>query len=269
MAVKPEKHLMSEKLFSGKSFYYSYFNNSAGNGEIHDHNFYEFFLTTKDDFLHIIDDDEFILSKGTLVFMRPGDIHQNRFFNRPQSCVQICFTENIAKSLFSYLDNDFLISSILESKLPPSVRLSDYDFKKLLNAFRKSETIDYTNQPELNKYYKQLLFTIFTSYFCPYISKPDNADIPSWLTKTLNKAQEKLLYIDGVERLVEASGKSYKTLARSLKKYYDKTPSEFVLDLRLTYAYNLIVTTNISITDICYECGFNNTSYFYKSFKKK
>ena len=258
----------ASKLFGGRKFYYSYFNNSAGPGEVHSHDFYEIFLTTKGDFLHIINGVEYTLSQGSLVLIRPYDIHSNRFLNKPQSCVQVCFTANTADALFSYLDNDFLMQNLIQSELPPTIELSAHDFKILLQAFRKSETIDYNNQTELNKYYKKLLFTIFTSYFCKYLSMVDN-NIPSWLVKVLNVTQENLLYIDGVDKIVEASGKSYKTISRNLKRYYGKTPSEYVLDLRLTYAYNLILTTNLSITDICYDCGFNNTSYFFKSFKKK
>ena len=269
MEYKAEKTYIAEKLFKDKSFFYSYFNNSAGAGNMHNHDFYEIFLTTKDGFLHIINGKEYILPKGTLSFIRPGDVHSNRFSDKPQSCVQICFTENVAQDLFSYLDSDYDIDDLTKSTFPPSVQLSEKDFNALFREFRKVETMDLNDRNEINRHCKKLLFSIFTSYFHPYLTKPNNPDIPSWLEKALNISKNKLLYIDGVERVVEASGKSYKTLSRNLKRYYGKTPTEFILDLRLTYAYNLIVTTNLSITDICYECGFNNPSYFYKSFKKK
>lgn len=35
------------------------------------------------------------------------------------------------------------------------------------------------------------------------------------------------------------------------------------------YSANMLITTNLSITDLCYECGFENASWFYSSFKKK
>ena len=269
MTTIPQKKLIAQKLFDDKNFFYSCFNNSAGSGEMHNHDFYEIFLTSKDDFLHIINGKEEILPKGTLVFIRPKDVHRNRFSNKPQSCVQICFTENIARDLFSYLSTDYDIDKLTKSNSAPSIKLSEKDFNALFMEFRKFETMDLNNRTEINRYCKKLIFSIFTSYFYPYLTEPSDTDIPAWLEKALNISKNKLLYIDGVDRLVEASGKSYKTLSRNLKKYYDKTPTEYILDLRLTYAYNLIVTTNLSITDICYECGFNNTSYFYKTFKKK
>ena len=68
--------------------------------------------------------------------------------------------------------------------------------------------------------------------------------------------------------MVELSGKSQEHLSRSVKKYYGVTLSEFVNELRLNYAVNLITNTNLKITDICYESGFGNLASFYTLFQK-
>lgn len=69
--------------------------------------------------------------------------------------------------------------------------------------------------------------------------------------------------------MYEISGKSREHLSRSLKNYYGVTPSEFIADLRLEYAVNLLLTSNLSVTDICFESGFENLSWFYKQFRQK
>ena len=43
---------------------------------------------------------------------------------------------------------------------------------------------------------------------------------------------------------------------------------EYVCKLKINYAKRLLETTNLSVLDICYECGFNNNSHFIRSFKK-
>ena len=40
-------------------------------------------------------------------------------------------------------------------------------------------------------------------------------------------------------------------------------------ELRLGYAANLLLSSNLSATDICYECGFCNLSWFYNAFEEK
>lgn len=45
------------------------------------------------------------------------------------------------------------------------------------------------------------------------------------------------------------------------------SPSAFALKLRLSNAYNLLVTTNNSIIDIAMQCGFQSNSHFSRSFR--
>lgn len=48
-----------------------------------------------------------------------------------------------------------------------------------------------------------------------------------------------------------------------------KTPREYVEELRINKAANLLVTTDMTLTQIAYECGFSSQSYFSYAFKRK
>lgn len=48
-----------------------------------------------------------------------------------------------------------------------------------------------------------------------------------------------------------------------------KTPREFVEEQRIKKAANLLVTTNMTLSEITYECGFSSQSYFSYAFKRK
>ncbi|MEE1187346.1 MAG: helix-turn-helix transcriptional regulator [Acutalibacteraceae bacterium] len=52
------------------------------------------------------------------------------------------------------------------------------------------------------------------------------------------------------------------------KKYYAKTPIEFITDLRIDNAKNLI-SNGISVETAAYESGFNDPKYFARIVKKK
>ena len=69
--------------------------------------------------------------------------------------------------------------------------------------------------------------------------------------------------------MYEFSGKTREHLTRMMKKYYKTTPTEYITDLRLEYCANLLYTSNLPVIDICYSCGFDNLSWFYKVFQKK
>ncbi|MEK5406698.1 AraC family transcriptional regulator [Paenibacillus sp. FSL W8-0439] len=57
--------------------------------------------------------------------------------------------------------------------------------------------------------------------------------------------------------------------SRVFQSYMHCSPIEFLLRHRIEAAKRLLSMTDYSIQDISMECGFNNTSYFNKVFKKK
>ncbi|MEO1099967.1 MAG: AraC family transcriptional regulator, partial [Bacteroidota bacterium] len=54
---------------------------------------------------------------------------------------------------------------------------------------------------------------------------------------------------------------------RYFKKLSGKTFTQFVNEYRLVHASKLLSERPDNITDICFECGFNNFSHFNKLFK--
>ena len=56
---------------------------------------------------------------------------------------------------------------------------------------------------------------------------------------------------------------------RFFKKYTGKTCIQFIKNYRLEKSYNLLKTTDLSVTQISFDVGFSNVSYFIRSFKEK
>lgn len=52
-------------------------------------------------------------------------------------------------------------------------------------------------------------------------------------------------------------------------EYYDLTPAEYTLQVRISAAKQLLITTNDSSAVIAEKCGFSSQSYFNYSFKKQ
>ncbi|MFW6275417.1 MAG: AraC family transcriptional regulator [bacterium] len=59
------------------------------------------------------------------------------------------------------------------------------------------------------------------------------------------------------------------SFSRLMKKRTGKSFVDFVNEIRLGYATRMLIETNKSISEICYECGFNNISNFNRTFRKK
>ena len=57
------------------------------------------------------------------------------------------------------------------------------------------------------------------------------------------------------------------SFCRYFKKITKKTFTQFVNEYRLVHASKLLAEMSMSITEVCFESGFNNFSHFNKSFK--
>ena len=58
-------------------------------------------------------------------------------------------------------------------------------------------------------------------------------------------------------------------LYRKLTAITGMTPGEFIKNIRLKHAAQLLVSTRLTVSEIFYRTGFNNQSYFYREFKKR
>ncbi|MBB6731240.1 AraC family transcriptional regulator [Cohnella zeiphila] len=71
-----------------------------------------------------------------------------------------------------------------------------------------------------------------------------------------------------LEDIASKSGISVRHLNRIFQSYYQTTPFSYLLKLRLERACMLLKTTSLPITEISYECGFNDSNYFTRQFTK-
>ncbi len=55
---------------------------------------------------------------------------------------------------------------------------------------------------------------------------------------------------------------------RSFRKNLNQSPIEYLISYRLNEAKKLLRSSELPITEICYECGFSDSSYFGKAFRK-
>lgn len=68
--------------------------------------------------------------------------------------------------------------------------------------------------------------------------------------------------------LAELVGMTIPAFAKFFKQSTSKTVGQFILDVRMGVASRLLINTRSSISEICYECGFNNVSHFCRIFRQ-
>ena len=71
-----------------------------------------------------------------------------------------------------------------------------------------------------------------------------------------------------LDEIASVANLSAKAFCRYFKSKTRKTLSDFLLEVKVAHACNLILEKDISINQVCYDSGFNNLSNFNRYFKK-
>ena len=70
-----------------------------------------------------------------------------------------------------------------------------------------------------------------------------------------------------IDRICAEAGIGATQFRQLFKKYYQKTPTEYIMQLRLEYARNLI-SGGMTVEKAAYESGFNDSKYFARVVKR-
>ena len=71
-----------------------------------------------------------------------------------------------------------------------------------------------------------------------------------------------------LKEIASEAGMSEGHFSRSFKEVTGLTPFEYLMNYRLSKAHYALTSTDMSVTEVALECGFNSVSYFIENFKK-
>ncbi|TSE08298.1 MULTISPECIES: helix-turn-helix domain-containing protein [Aquimarina] len=88
---------------------------------------------------------------------------------------------------------------------------------------------------------------------------------------SFNEIIEAHIFSSGVNisDLAMLTNTSLSSFKRKFKKIYNDSPNNYIRNKRLNRAADLLLISELSISNIAYDCGFNDIAHFSKSFKQK
>ncbi len=146
-------------------------------------------------------------------------------------------------------------------------RISDKILTDLhrLKELQSHKNIEFQTRNILSETWLLLLEDIQLNYKKSKRSKFEQPDrIRSMLSFIHNHYKDKIT----VAQVADAVGISEREAIRSFRKSLDQSPIEYLISYRLNEAKKMLLNSNVSITEICYQCGFSDSSYFGKVFRK-
>jgi AraC-like DNA-binding protein len=73
----------------------------------------------------------------------------------------------------------------------------------------------------------------------------------------------------GIQEICKDAGISRAQLHRNLKKFTGRSTSKFIRAIRLRKAKDLLLSTDLNITQVAFEVGFNDPKYFTRVFSEE
>lgn len=267
---------MEPKLLSAERFVdcrigisYRYVYSSTEYLRPHFHDYYEIFILLEGSVLHLVNGSTVPLEAGDVVFIRPHDTHDYVYGDsRGFDMLNITFTQETVKELFSFLGEGFEAERLTSPYLPPTLSLSDAEREELARRMTDIKLIGEDRPERLRTALRMLIFWLITEIFAKARNSAQGS-APGWLSSLRKDLKADGNFIEGIKAIPALTDKSREHVSRSMKKYYGETVSEYINGLRLSYISNMLRHSDHKIVDIIFESGFNSVPWCCKCFKEK
>ena len=99
----------------------------------HTHEFYEIFIIAKGTVSHMVNGTMQHLPEGSLVFIRPDDVHSHLCTDPNTAFINLTFTCETTEKLFEYLFDEEKKNRMLHNDMPPMIFLDRSTTKKFVS----------------------------------------------------------------------------------------------------------------------------------------
>jgi AraC-like DNA-binding protein len=243
----------------------------------HWHEELEILYIVKGSMLLQVDLQSLTVNKGDIIIIPPNLIHgASRCNNSPCEFYAIVFHPSLISSVFNdaiqqnYLDPFFIKTNkkfhYIDSKAEEHVKTLYY-ITSIIEAFNLKA---FGFELLIKTYILQMFYTIIQFHSLEN-NEVKNEDIITTLRikKILAFLEDNYHHPFSLSDWAENISLSKEQFCRIFKKHFNNTPIEYLINYRISKAVNLLIHSNLSITDIAFETGFESSNYFTIVFKNK
>lgn len=219
----------------------------------HRHEFYEFEYVSEGAGEYILNGQSFNLKKGDLVFVTPMDLHSYKKGNEKFRTITVKFVpERLCHQLRDI------------TKFEPFIMTCDDNLKNAFLNIKNERSSEKFTDFAIKNALERILILILREKV--NASKADKELDLGQIIGYINKNFRNTITLDEVS---EKCGYSNSHFCRQFKKTTGKSFVEYLNNIRVIHAKNLLATTDMSITDISYDCGFGSVRNLNREFLKR
>lgn len=237
---------------------------------MHCHEFTELVIAYDGKGLHAIGDDPPTeLASGNVFVIPKGVYHQ--YLEGSISLVNIIFeTDLLPLPLLDVYAMPYF-NMIFKGRTEKTdiFKLNEDELKEVLALTGKLEIELDEHQPGC-QFAATALFMQIMIYLARTIGgKTENTRSPHiGISRTIEYLHKHFTEKVSIEKLAGNAGLSMSSLLRHFKRINGSSPKEYLIELRINYACELLDSTRLSIDEIAFSAGFNDSNYFSREFRK-
>lgn len=245
----------------GKSLYSAYEVNQVETVPIHWHSHFLLNIITDGSGKQIINGKCYPLKKGSIVIISPLDFHQNITDNTKMSLMAIKFSDKI------FYDTISKICSFNDFPIVTTLKKEDFQTATLLFSLLKKEA-ENKNLTATEDFATSLIqqIVILALRSLEYKTKKIKT---TPIRKALAFIQYNFKHSIKVSDVASYVGYSENYFSQKFKSETGMEFQKYLLDLRLDFAMKLLKFSDLTVTEVCFESGFNTLQHFSQAFKKK
>lgn len=249
---------------------FSYHINTFDYPTVHGHDdYWEFTLLTEGKLSNILNGIKIPVSAGKMFFSTTDDIHcLKKACNGKLRYINIVVREQALQSLAN------ILSPTLFDKMKKMKRCRTFpntlteQVEEIIHQVLLLPEDSYEEYDGLLCCATMILLQFLYRKSVDFIDNGASDEQPLWM-QTLNKEMKKADFLQyTVADLCKLLNYSRMQLTRLFKDKFDTTPHNFLVNYKLHYAQNLLMTTDMKVIDIAEFVGFTNLASFNTNFKK-
>ncbi len=236
---------------------------------IHWHMEYELIRILKGRFLISLDEREFAANSGDTVFLRAGAVHTGV----PEDCVYECAVFDLSALTKNNPVCRQEINLILNNSITVFDHFTEHNADLHKTVWKLFDALS-TREDGYMLITLGALYEFFGCLFASHLYASEEMQTPRvhrrilQLKKVLAYIEENYDSVITLEDLSRIAGMSPKYFCRYFQELTHRSPIDYVNYHRIEQACRLLLSSDLSITDISISCGFNDPSYFIKTFKR-
>lgn len=237
------------------------------------------------------------LSEGETIFINGNLLHSYRHVTEISNCIcpNILFSSALIAPVTSDIYNKYLFPILYRCDLPYIVFTPDIEWhQQILKTLFHIYTLlskygtkgyylknpdDFLSKDKVfsNCFELDVLQDLCHIFKLLYSHKDEllRTDMPKSELTSQIRLKTMLKYIEShfseklsIKKIASSANISRSEADRCFQRYYQISPMRYVIKYRIEYAKYLLRSTSLSVKEVGFQCGFQDTSYFVKTFRK-